>query len=358
MNGLNTNINPFSCLNRALPFLGMLILFCCQSPSLFAQKNDTLYFRNGDRISGEIRKYKYGYLTYKTYGVGTVDVKYDKISTFFSRKSFDIIMKEGSRRFGSFDTSNVDQVVKIITTNDTLLTPFIEIVEFTPIKKRFWSRLSGSIDLGFSYTKANTISQLTFSSDVKYTERNYLVRMNLYSLNSIQTNQDNLRTQKNDATLYYYRRLRGNWLGFGSGSAEQNSELGLQLRLQTGAGIANEIIHTNSNNLITGVGFFYNSETSTDTTGQRINYDLSASVQYRLFLFHRPEISLTSTLYVFPSLSVKNRYRLNYDIDFQFKIIADMYLSFSFYINYDSKPPSTGSATDDYSFTSSFGYKF
>lgn len=358
MEGHKTDIQRSAFRHKTPLFLTFLFLLCSLSSSLFAQKNDTLYFRNGDRISGEFRKYKYGYLTYKTYGVGTVDVKYDKISTLFSKKSFDIIMKEGTRRFGSFDTSNVDQFVKIITTNDTLLTPFIEIIEFTPIKNRFWSRLSGSIDLGFSYTKANTISQLTFSSDVKYTQRNYLVQLNLYSLNSIQANQDNLRTQKNDATLYYYQRLRRNWFGFGSASAEQNSELGLQRRLQVGTGIANEVIHTNSNNLITGLGFFFSSETSTDTTGKRINYDLSASSQYRLFLFSKPEISMTSTLFVFPSLTVKDRWRLNYDIDFRFKIITDMYLSFSFYINYDSKPPSSESATEDYSFTSSFGYKF
>ena len=60
-----------------------------------AQKDDTLYFLNGDRISGEILQYQYGYLKYKTYGVSTVNVKYDKMSTFYSKKSFDILFKDG-----------------------------------------------------------------------------------------------------------------------------------------------------------------------------------------------------------------------------------------------------------------------
>ena len=113
-----------------------------------AQKNDTVYFLNGDRVSGEILHYKYGYLNYKTYGVGTVDVKYEKINTFFSKKSFDILLKDGSRRFGSFDTSNMVQFVKIVTLNDTMLTPIIEIVEITPISKKFWKRLDGNVDMG------------------------------------------------------------------------------------------------------------------------------------------------------------------------------------------------------------------
>ncbi len=81
--------------------------------SSFAQKDDTLYFLNGDRISGEIKQYKYGFLTYKTYGVSTVKVKYEKISTFYSKKNFDILFKDGRRRFGSFDTSYMAQLPQV-----------------------------------------------------------------------------------------------------------------------------------------------------------------------------------------------------------------------------------------------------
>jgi hypothetical protein len=323
-----------------------------------AQKNDTLYFLNDDRISGEIKQYKYGHLTYKTYGVSTVTVKYDKISTFYSRKSYDILLVSGARRFGSFDTSNISQFVKIVTTNDTLLTPLIEVVEITPIKNKFWRRISGSVDLGFSYTKATTISQLTFNSDLKYTRRNYFTRLVLGSMNSIQQNVENSQNKKNDATLTFYHRIKNNWFGVGSSSAEQNSELGLELRLQGGAGVGNELVHTNSNNLLASGGVVVNKEWSVDTTHARINVDGWAGLQYRLFLFSKPEMEITSNAITYPSFNVANRWRLNYDIKFKFKIITDMFLSFSFYLNYDSKPPSAASNTMDYSFTSSFGYSF
>ena len=341
-------------------FSCLLALVTCilTGAGVLAQKNDTLYFLNGDRISGEIKQYKYGHLTYKTYGVSTVSVKYDKISTFFSRKSYDILLENGARRFGSFDTSNISQFVKIVTVNDTLLTPLIEVVEITPIKNRFWGRLSGSVDMGISYTKATTLAQFTFNSDLKYTQRNYFARLMLGSMNSIQQNVENSQNKKNDGALNFYHRIRNNWFGVGAGSAEQNSQLGLELRLQLGVGVGNELIHTNSNNLLGSGGMVVNKEWSVDTALARVNVDGWLGLQYRLFLFSKPEMDITSNAITYPSFNVANRWRFNYDIKFKFKIITDMFLSFSFYYNYDSKPPSASSNNVDYSFTSSFGYSF
>lgn len=348
--------HPSSC--RVLLSTVLIILFIATSYSSSGQKNDTVYFLNDDRISGEIKQYKYGFMSYKTYGVSTVKVKYDKLSTFFSNKSFDVLLKDGARRFGSFDTSQMRQFVKIITSNDTLLTPIIEIVEFTPIKKRFWGRLSGNVDIGFGYTKANTLTQFSFNSSLKYTQRLYFTTFVINSLNTMQSNQENSRTKKNDATITLYRRIKKNWFAVGTGASEQNTELGLNLRLQLGAGVTNELIHTNSNNLLTGFGVVVNNEWSADTTLTRLNVDGYGSVQYRLFRFKDPEIDITSNFIVFPSMTVADRWRANYDIKFKFKIVSDMYLSFSFYINYDSKPPSETSQKIDYSFSSTFGYSF
>ncbi len=338
--------------------LFFMTLFLFINFTVNAQKDDTLYFLNGDRISGEIKQYKYGYLKYKTYGVSTVNVKFDKISTFYSKKSFDILFKDGRRRFGSFDTSYMAQFVNIVITNDTILTPLIEIVEITPIKNKFWSRIDGSVDLGFSYTKATTLSQLTFNSNLKYTQRKYIGSLKINSINSVQSNIDSSRTEKNDVTGTVYRRIKKNWFGIGLVSAEQNTELGLDLRLQGGGGLGNELVHTNRHNLLASGGIVVNKEWSASSDGTRINVDAYASLDYRLFRFKDPEIDITTSAIVFPSLTVANRWRINYDIKMKFEIITDMYFSVSFYTNYDSKPPSDESSNVDYGLTTSFGYSF
>lgn len=334
--------------------LGLLAL----NNTATAQKDDTLYFLNGDRISGEILQYQYGYLKYKTFGVSTVNVKYDKMSTFYSKKSFDILFKDGRRRFGSFDTSYMAQFVNIVITNDTLLTPLIEIVEITPVRKSFWRRLSGNVDLGLSYTKANELAQLTFNSLVKYTQRKFFTTIAINSLNSIQSELDSTRVKTNSLTGTQYQRIKKDWFGIGMVSGEQNSQLGLDLRIQGGLGAGNELVHTNRHNLLTSAGVVVNREWSATEDESRLNVDGFIAAQYKLFRFNDPEIDLTSNFTTFPSFTVSNRWRIDYDINIKIKIITDMYFSVSFVTSYDSKPPSTTSDNLDYSFTSSFGYTF
>ena len=45
-----------------------------------AQKNDTVYLYNGDRITGELKKFEYGLLFLKTDAMQTVNIEYDRIS--------------------------------------------------------------------------------------------------------------------------------------------------------------------------------------------------------------------------------------------------------------------------------------
>jgi len=332
----------------------MLILFVVSN--IQAQKNDTLYFMNGDRISGEIKQYKYGYLTYKTYGVSTVKVKHDKISTFFSKKSFDILLSNGRRWFGSFDTSYMEQYVNIATTNDTIFTPLIEIVEIMPIKSGFWRKLSGNADIGYSYSKANLLSQFSAGGNVRYLQRKFHVDLKVSSLNTLQEEKDDVLN--NEVSLAYYRRIKDNWFAGTGLSADQNTELGIELRIQSSFVIGNEVIHTNSNNLLIYSGLVINKEYSADTTFSRWNLDGVGALSYRLFRFHEPEINITSDLSAFPSITVPGRYRVNFSISAKIEIISDMYFNLSFYENYDSKPPSETAANSDYHITTSIGYTF
>ena len=336
--------------------VGLYLLLLLIGLNIQAQKNDTLYFRNGDRISGEIRQYKYGYLTYKTYGVSTVKVKYDKISTFYSNKSFDILLSNGRRRFASLDTSSMHQYINIVTTNDTILTPFIEIVEIVPIKNGFWRKLTGNVDIGYSFAKANSLQQLSGNTDIRYIHYGYQMELKGNAL--VTTQEETNDIKKNDLTLSYFKRLNKTWFAGTALSGEQNSELGLDLRVQTSFVGGNEVIHTNSNNLMIYGGFVVNKEYNIDTTLSRWNFDGVVTLSYRLFRFHEPEINITSNLTTYPSITVPGRYRVDFDISAKITIITDMYFNLSFYDSYDSKPPSENAVNNDYRFTTSIGYSF
>ena len=44
----------------------------------------------------------------------------------------------------------------------------LEVATITPIGSSFWTKLDGSLDLGYSYTKSSEISQLNFNSNTLY----------------------------------------------------------------------------------------------------------------------------------------------------------------------------------------------
>jgi hypothetical protein len=158
--------------------------------------------------------------------------------------------------------------------------------------------------------------------------------------------------------LAYFKRLKKTWFVGTAVSGEQNSELGLDLRIQASFLGGNEVVHTNSNNLMAYAGFVVNQEFNIDTTLSRWNIDGVATLSYRLFRFQDPEIIITSNVTTYPSFTVSGRYRIDFNISAKVTIISDMYFNLSFYENYDSKPVSEDASNNDYRITTSIGYSF
>jgi hypothetical protein len=92
-----------------------VFLFVCFLPLFIAaQKNDTVYLKNGDKITGEFKRYENGLLVLKTNGMSTLNIEYDKIRTIYSLKYFDIVKKTGFSYFGSISTSKRAECIDII----------------------------------------------------------------------------------------------------------------------------------------------------------------------------------------------------------------------------------------------------
>jgi hypothetical protein len=66
---------------------------------------------------------------------------------------------------------------------------------------------------------------------------------------------------------------------------------------------------------------------------------------------------LVTRLNYYPSLTIDDRYRINYTFDLDFNLPGDWYLRFSLFENYDSHPPASLS-NNDYGLSTSFGFKF
>ncbi len=183
------------------------------------QKTDKVVLLNKDTLTGEILSMKLGILTYKMDGPGTISIKWEYVTGIKSDKVFDFTLRNGEIIVGSLDS--LFQSHHQINLND--------IIEIIPIKDRFLNRLIGDLNMGFNYTKSNSILQFNFSSNTTYVipKREFTLK-----LNSVLTNygKDTSFTKKQDIVGSYMRNLNKNYFWELSLGWQQNTELGLSSR--------------------------------------------------------------------------------------------------------------------------------
>jgi hypothetical protein len=336
-----------------------LIFLCLIAGSARSQKNDTVYLLNGDKITGELKRYENGLLVLKTDGISTINIEYDKIRTFYSGKFFEIVQKKGFSHFGSIVKSKIERSIDICTINDTITEPIKDIVEITQINKRFWKKFDGSFELGLSYYKATNTLQYYFNGDINYRARKDLIALEIGLLFSEQDISDSLIiTRKNDISLNYSHFFPGRWWGGMGTKWQQNTELDLDYRIQLGLGAGYDIVRTNPVRLYVLGGLLVNREKPTDSVSPSTNLEGILSMKFTWLQFRHPKIDISSNFDVYPSINIRNRYRLEYNLSVKYEIFKDFFIGLTYYDDYDSKPSGGGPALNDWSVILSVGYSF
>jgi hypothetical protein len=335
------------------------IFLCIIAGSAHAQKNDTVYLLNGDRITGELKRYENGLLVLKTDGLSTINIEYDKIRTVFSGKYFEIVKKSGFSYFGSITKSKSERSIDICITNDTVNEPIADIVEITQINKRFWKKFDGSFELGLSYYKATNTLQYFFNGDLNYRARKDLLALEVGLLFSEQDISDSLIiTRKNDIGLNYSHFFQGRWWGGIGTKWQQNTELDLDYRIQLGLGAGYDIVRTNPVRFYVMGGLLVNREKPTDSVSFSTNFEGLLSLKFTWLQFRHPKIDISSNFDAYPSINIRNRYRLEYNLSVKYEIFKDFFIGLTYYNDYDSKPSGGGPALNDWSVIFSIGYSF
>ena len=320
----------------------------------FAQKTDIVTLLNGDKITGEIKSLQTGLLNFKTDNMGTINIEWIKIDKIWTDKIFEIELVDGRTYYGSIEPGSIEGTL-LVNRDSTDVRLFMKyIVKITRIKESFWDILSGYVQLGFSFTKASQIGQLSFGLSGKYRTKNYYAELNANSV--ITTTKKEPTSRKEDIFLTYYRFLESRLFWAGLAGAEENTELGLKLRTSLGGGGGLNIIQTNKELLSTLAGFSINREWYIDSTKAKNNIEGLLSGNYQLFIYDHPKVGLQTSLKIFPGITDFGRIRSNLDSYLDWEIFLDFYWVLSFYFNFDNKPASSASETD-YRFETSVKYE-
>ncbi|MEM1081030.1 MAG: DUF481 domain-containing protein, partial [Pseudomonadota bacterium] len=76
------------------------------------------------------------------------------------------------------------------------------------------------------------------------------------------------------------------------------------------------------------------------------------------FRFDSPELDLSTSLEIIPSLTESGRIRGEFDITLNWEIVNDLSWQLNFYDSYDNRPPTEAASENDFGVTTSLAYDF
>lgn len=336
-------------------FISFLIIFT--SVIVSAPKTDMIRLKNGNLVTGEIKSLEYGILSYKTDGMSTLSVKWDHVTQIKSKYKFEVTLDKGGVYLAYVDTtSKLNEVNLIINSKISFVVKTSEIVSILKIKDSFWGRFSGGFSFGLNYTRGSDIFYYDLSGDLHYRIFRSYASLIVSSNLTNDRNTEN-KTTKNDANFRYYGLLPKYWFYAGFAQAEQNSQMGLDLRTSIGAGFGKRILYTYRTALQLSVNIVGNREWSQDGEGSN-NVEGLAYLEYRIYNNAPPKTKLTSYLAVYPSITIKGRVRTNFFVEGSIEIWKNFVYKLKYYYNVDNKPVTEGANKVDWGITTSFGYTF
>jgi len=324
--------------------------------TVWAQKTDIVVLKNGDRITGEVIEVKFGKLKYSTDDVGTIFIEWDKVIFLKSKSHYEVEAEAGDKYFGTVDTDTTEKKLRVLNQNRTVSLELSRVIRISRIKDSFWKRLDGSADLGFSYTKASEVGQLILNADVRYRTRRISSNLSASSTNTFREGEET--TKRNTLKWMNFLFFPDPWATAGLVKLEQNSELGIDLRLLLGGGLGRFLIETNFSQLAVLAGLQYNQEWVADGEPVDFNLESLVSAQFQTYRFDEPELEFSTTLNVVPELTPVGRVRAEFEVGLKWEIVRDFFWNLNLYDQFDSEPPTDAAAKNDWGVVLSFGVTF
>ncbi len=338
--------------------IGAILLF---TGPAYAQRTDEIVLWNGNSITGEVKSLQQGKLKFKTDHAGTIYIEWAFIHSVTSTTFFEVENQQGDFFYGMLSAGPEKRKLVVIGPTQTVVLDMEQVVEIMPIRKTFWGKVDGSLNLGFSFTSADNILQYSIESDATSRQPKYSAAI---TLSSIQTRieieqEDRETTFRDNLDFTYTRYLKNRYFGSGSLDFTRSSELGIDLRAELGWVMGRSFVQTNRSRLSAAAGLTVSRETP--ISEEPSDYFLSAVIggRYQFFLYNYPKTDISVDLDVLPGITDWPRMRVNFNGSLKREIITDFTVNLSIFDSYDSDPPGGEEGTNhDFGVILSVGWTF
>lgn len=328
------------------------------SISAYAQiEKDTVFFSNGGVLIGKIKKAKLGILTFDPDDANDVTIQLRKIKTISAaHKIFRIETINHDVYFGRIWRGGNENTIDLRRFADTLKFSLENVSILYPFETSVGQRFSGSVGLGYSYTRSSGLGRLNFDGSVSYVSRKDEVS---FSFSGIYTVYDSLFSRdKEGANLKYNYYFAKEWFTTLFLGYQRNIELGLKRRYQEGVGIGNKFLKKRSLYAWARTGLSFNQEESMEGVKSQLLTEVFGQFEMNIFKFEKPKLSLSVQQSLYYSLTQTDRFRNDGSVNIVWELFKDFNLSFEPYNNFDSKPPVSDSPQFDYGIVLGIKYTF
>ena len=332
----------------------LAVLFLTAALNLFAQK-DTVYSSTGDVIVGEIKSMSRNVLTFDTdYADSEFKIEWDNVKGLIAKTTVIIYTKGGKRHTGNLKYDNNDErVVMLVNAGAYKSINLHEIVQIETLEEGFWSRIIISLDAGYSYTKANSLSQFSMTGRANYTADKWKLGGGFNNVATIQDDVD--PTTRNQANIDFNRDIFGNAFAFVGIEFLESSEQSLDMRTTSKLGLGYYILRTNSLFLQGSAGLANANEKYINEDPQN-SFEGLATIEFDAFDIG--DLSFRAKVSAYPSFTHKGRIRLNSDVSIKYDLPFDFYIKASYIHNYDSEPLVEGVDKIDFVFQTGIGWEW
>jgi putative salt-induced outer membrane protein YdiY len=326
-----------------------------------AQRRDVVVMKNGDRITGQVKKLEHGQLFIETPYVETpIPVDWLQVQRVESDARYQLEMSDGRRLAGTIEKiatgENPNRDFRIEDAGMETRLPAADVVAIESQKSSVWKQMKGSVDFGFSYASGSADTAVNLDAATSYRSTEFQIGTSLNSSFSGRTESGSTNRQDLSTTSAVYlsrHAFVGNLMDFLSSNQQS-----IDLRQTYGGGYGRYFIRTNNTQLswLGGVVYVkerYNSHSGLNPKDQ--NAEGLLQLDYDWFRFNTSE--LQASLQLYPGLSDTGRVRTNLNTSYSVNLTHDLAFRFDLWDTFDTRPPVTA-RRNELGVSTGFGVKF
>jgi hypothetical protein len=335
---------------------GLFFLLVLIPSLMMAQRADIVILRNGDKLTGEIRKLDRGMLEFKPDRMSVILIDWVRVVFLSTEYQFDLELESGERHIGTLEKAEDEGKLVVVSDGGRKVLDVLSVVRINPLAKKFWNRLRGYLDAGLSFQRAQEKLEWKLAGKATYRGEKWTMQTEVSSYFSRQKNVEG--TTRNDGAVVYQRILNNRWTAVLLTTHEQNDELNLDYRALIGGTFGRFLVQNNRNFLVVSVGLTGTREKYSDSEDIGYNAEALLSIWYEAFKYSSPRLNFAAIFNVFPGITSWGRVRTNLSARLSFEVFRDFFFTLDGFHNFDSRPPGELAVKHDYGINTSISWSF